>query len=78
MNKRKTKFMLMSGHQSAAQNQRIVSFENCYENVTKLEHLLRTSAMDKNGIPEETVSRSNSRNTHHPSVKDQLVVPSVN
>jgi hypothetical protein len=61
VNEKKTKYMLLSSHQSAVQNRDMKIANRCFENVTMFRYL-GTTITDQNLVQEEIKWRVNSGN----------------
>jgi hypothetical protein len=71
VNADKTKYMLLSRHQNAGQNQDIKIANRSFENMTELKYL-RTTVTNQNLIQEEIKRRLNSGNACYHSVQKLL------
>jgi hypothetical protein len=71
VNAEKTRYMLMSHHQTARQNRDIKIVNRCFENVTQFRYL-RTTVTNQNLIHEEIKSRLNSGNSCYHSIQNLL------
>jgi hypothetical protein len=74
MNAKETKFMLLSRHQNAGQND-IKTDNRSFENVAQFKHL-GTKTTNQNLIQEEIKRRLNSGNTCYHSAKNLFVFSS--
>jgi hypothetical protein len=74
VNTERTKYMLLSRHQNAGQNQDIKIGNRCFENVAKLKYL-GTTVTKQNSIHEEIKRRLNSGNGCYHSVQNLLSSP---
>jgi hypothetical protein len=68
MNIMKTKYMVVSRHENAGQNQSLLIDNKCFQNVAKFK-FLETRVTYQNFIHEEITSRLNSGNDYYSSLQ---------